>query len=180
MSEGKGGSGKPKIMNRVFAGFGGVTAMHPALPMILIGLLGALAVLLLIASILLWPILIRACAHPAEGGGNALPVVIAGGAGLLISAAINLTLAYKQEEFTFAGAMAVSYIFCLIACAVGMIVGGLQVLSPIIGQSAGSGYLSFCMQLVFSLMIAMVPAFVASLIAVAFRFFGHLYLDLRS
>ncbi len=170
---------RPKIINRVFAGFGGIAAMHPAVPIILIGLLGAFAVLMLIASVILWPVLIRGIGQPDAGSGTTLPVVIAGGVSLVVSAAASLVLAYKQEDFTFLGSLATSYVLCLVICAVGMIAGRLTVLSPIIDQTSGSGYLSFCMQLIFSLMIAMVPAFLASLIGTAFRFFGHLYWDLR-
>lgn len=172
--------GKNGFLNRIFAGFGGIMALSPAVAVIVTIAVSALAVFALVASILIWPVLIRCCSSSDPEAQKVISLCIAAGVGLAISSVIAAVLAYKMDEYSFATGMLPAFFINLFACVIGISVSGLTILNPVLGSQSVSGFMDFCVQVFFALMCCILPATIAGLIGIGFRAVGHLYYNLRS
>ena len=155
-------------------------ALSPAVAAIVTVAVSALVVFALIASILIWPVLIRCCSSADPEMQKAVSLCIAAGIGLVISSAIAVVLAWKMDDYSFSTGLLPAFFINLIACVIGISVSGLTILNPVLGSQSVSGFMNFCIQVFFALMCCVLPAAIAGLIGIGFRAVGHLYYNLRS
>lgn len=172
--------GGSKLLNRVFAGFGGIMALSPAVATVLTLAIAAFALFALVSSILIWPVLIRCCSSADPEAQKAISLCIAAGIGLALSSVVAVVLAYKMENFTFATGMLPAFFINLTACVAGIAVSGLTVLNPVLNGLSGSGLMNLTVQFFFAIMCAVLPSVIAGLIGIAFYGIASLFLNLKS